>query len=281
MRLTKGRVIPREDGKQLVEWVGQATTGTASVSLARCVAPPGWEEPAQTPEFDEVVLVREGTLTLRFGRRRERIGPGEVGLAPRGQRVIYANEGPAPCAYDSVCAPAFLPELAHIEPPEPVREVLVEVAHPGGARHAARLRRVAEGYLEALKLTDVELSLALVDDPGIQALNLEWRQKNQPTDVLSFPADPPPPGVPGPRLLGDVVISLDTARRQARAYGRPLAEELCRYLAHGILHLLGHDHEASPAAARKMARLEERLLGQQGMVGDSLAPERPRRPRRG
>lgn len=279
MRLTKGKVIPRDDGKQLVEWVGQATTGTSSVSLARCVAPPGWDEPAQTPEFDELVIVREGTLTLRLGRRRVRIGPGEVGLVSRGQPVVYANEGPVPCAYDSVCTPAFLPELAHVETP-PARQVEVDVSHPSGARHAPRLRRAAEGYLEALKLTDVELSLALVDDAQIQALNLEWRQKDRPTDVLSFPAGPPLPGIPGPHLLGDVVISLDTARRQARAYGRPLAEELCRYLAHGILHLLGHDHEASPAAARKMARLEEKLLGQQGMVGDSLAPERTARGRR-
>src|SRR5690606_27531637 len=128
-------------------------------------------------------------------------------------------------------------------------------------------------------LADVELSLALVDDAQSQALNREWRQKDAPTDVLGFPADPPLPGVPAPRLLGDGVISLDTARRQARAHGRSLAVELCHYLAHGILHLLGHDHEASPAAARKMARLEERLLGQQGMVGDSLPPVRPRRAR--
>src|SRR5690606_34995518 len=134
MRLTKGKRIPRDDGKELVEWVGQATTGTASVSLARCVAPPGWEEPAQTPAFDELVIVREGTLTLRLGRRQERIGAGEVGLVPRGQRVIYANEGGVPSAYDSVCAPAFLPELAHIETPPPVRDVHVEVAHPAGAR---------------------------------------------------------------------------------------------------------------------------------------------------
>lgn len=275
MRLRKGKVIPRHDGKQIVEWVGAASTGTDALSVARMNAPPGWSEPAQVPEFDEVVVVLAGTLTMRVAGRREQIAAGEVGLVPRGKRVLYANEGAVACDYYSICAPAFRPGLAHVEvPEESEHQVLLEVAHPKGAPHAKLLSQTAARYLRALSLEDVELSLSLMGDRAIRRLNRTWRGKDQATDVLSFPADPPPRGTPGPRLLGDVVISLDTAKRNARAHARPLDEELCRYLAHGLLHLLGHDHERSAAAARKMARLEEQLLGVRGMVGDSLLPER-------
>ena len=66
-------------------------------------------------------------------------------------------------------------------------------------------------------------------------------------------------------MLGDVVISLDTARRRAREDRRPVRDELARYLAHGLLHLLGHDHLTEPQA-RRMARAEAKLLGGAGMV---------------
>ena len=103
------------------------------------------------------------------------------------------------------------------------------------------------------------------DDPGIRLLNREWRRKDRPTDVLSFPGGEHPPGARGPLHLGDVILSLDTARRQARAHRRSLAEELDLYLAHGLLHLLGHDHHRRRDAER-MATLEARLLGRPGMV---------------
>lgn len=151
-------------------------------------------------------------------------------------------------------------------------EVAVQVSHPRGAHWGRKLRRLAEGYLEQLGLEGCELSVSLVGDTAIRRLNRTWRQKDKATDVLSFPVGELPQGVPGLRPLGDVVISLDTARRQAREYGRTLGEELARYLAHGLLHLLGHDHE-EPRQARRMARLEEELLGARGMVGDAVAEE--------
>jgi probable rRNA maturation factor len=77
--------------------------------------------------------------------------------------------------------------------------------------------------------------------------------------VISFPLDE------GRRHLGDVVISLDTARRQAREGGWPVSVELRRLLAHGLLHCAGHDHE-KPADALRMRRAERRLLGERGMV---------------
>ena len=144
-----------------------------------------------------------------------------------------------------------------------VVEVRSEVASAG--RHLRRLRSRARAFLTVLDLRDVELSVLLTDDAGIRILNREWRHKDRPTDVLSFPAGEPPPGATGPRHLGDVILSLDTARRQARAYRRALGDELDLYLAHGLLHLLGHDHHRHRDAER-MAALEARLLGRPGMV---------------
>src|SRR5215831_11000310 len=105
-----------------------------------------------------------------------------------------------------------------------VVEVRSDVA--GGSRHLRRLQTRAVGFLSTLDLLDVELSVLLTDDPGIRVLNREWRRKDRPTDVLSFPAGEPPPGSAGPRHLGDVILSLDTAHRQARAHRRRLADEL-------------------------------------------------------
>src|SRR5438067_11213146 len=123
------------------------------------------------------------------------------------------------------------------------------------AGYAARVLRAA-----ARKWCGTEsLSLSLVDDGEIRRLNRGWRRKDQPTDVLSFPLHEP-------GALGDVVISLDTARRQARAGGWPLSLELRRLLAHGILHCRGYDHQNARHAAR-MAAAERRLLGREGMVG--------------
>lgn len=135
----------------------------------------------------------------------------------------------------------------------------------GAAAHLRQLRRSAGRFLAALDLDDVELSILLTDDAGIRALNRSWRRKDRPTDVLSFPAGAPPPGPDGPRHLGDVILSLDTARRQARTHRRSLAEELDLYLAHGLLHLLGHDHHRR-ADATRMAEMESRLLGRRGLV---------------
>jgi len=127
-----------------------------------------------------------------------------------------------------------------------------------GGRHAASVLRAA-----ARRWVREELSIALVSDREIRALNRRWRRKDRTTDVLAFP-------LLEPQSLGDVVISLDTARRQAREGGWPLATELRRLLAHGILHCRGYDHERA-ADARRMAAAERRLLGTKGMVGESLS----------
>lgn len=141
----------------------------------------------------------------------------------------------------------------------------------GGGRAAKKfeplLRRRAAAFLKKLNHSGWELSVALVGDDEIRALNRRWRRRDRVTDVLSFPAGDWFGA--GPRLLGDVVISLATTRRAAREYGHTLEDELSRYLAHGLLHLLGHDH-LKHTDAIKMARAETKLLGRAGMLG-SLA----------
>jgi probable rRNA maturation factor len=123
--------------------------------------------------------------------------------------------------------------------------------------YAARvLRAAAREWLPKLRYDEV--SLSLVADREMKLLNRQWRGKHQTTDVLSFP-------LREGKHLGDVVISLDVARRQAREGGWPLAMELRRLLAHGLLHCAGHDHE-KPADARRMQVAERRLLGERGMV---------------
>jgi probable rRNA maturation factor len=138
--------------------------------------------------------------------------------------------------------------------------------HPRGPAAARRLRARAGAFLRALGRPEAELSILLVGDRRIRTLNRDWRGKDVATDVLSFPLSDPP-GI-GP-LLGDVVISLDTAFRRAKDEGRPVTAELDRYLAHGILHLLGFDHER-PADARRMAAREAELARSEGLVGAAL-----------
>jgi probable rRNA maturation factor len=124
------------------------------------------------------------------------------------------------------------------------------------------IRRVADAMLVELELQAAELSVLLTNDAQIHALNLQHRAKNKPTDVLSFPLDEgggADGAVSGTRVLGDVVISLDTAARQARGRKRELLPEVRFLLAHGILHLLGYDH-GNPHEKREMDAMTRRLV---------------------
>jgi probable rRNA maturation factor len=118
-------------------------------------------------------------------------------------------------------------------------------------------KAIALKILDLLKQGHAELSLVLVGNREIRKLNAKYRGKNYPTDVLSFPIVN---GVPSDvSLLGDVVISVEKARQQAQESGETLQEEMVRLLIHGILHLLGYDHERSERDARIMSRLEKRV----------------------
>jgi probable rRNA maturation factor len=144
--------------------------------------------------------------------------------------------------------------------------IYLENSVKGTGVDARRLKSVARKLLQELDEGNSSLSLSLVGDAAIRELNREHRGKDKATDVLSFPLDPTlPEGDGSPeRLLGDVVISVDTARRQAAEYDAPLQNELCRLLIHGILHVLGHDHER-PEERSAMEAEERRLAAAIGM----------------
>jgi len=127
---------------------------------------------------------------------------------------------------------------------------------PGVDRRLLRSRAVR--VLRELEHFDAELSIALVDDATISDLNRRYRSKAGPTDVLSFSQLEGEHVELAGNLLGDVVISLETAARQARVAHRGLDSEVAKLLVHGILHLIGHDHERDDEA-RVMQQLERRL----------------------
>jgi probable rRNA maturation factor len=132
-------------------------------------------------------------------------------------------------------------------------------------QRAARISPVRVGAfvefaLERLKLYGVQVSVVLVGERAMRSLNKSWRGKDRPTDVLSFSQREGEGGGLHPEVLGDVVICVPVARRQAREAGHCLAAELDRLAVHGLLHLAGYDHEQSPAAARAMRRREDAII---------------------
>jgi probable rRNA maturation factor len=119
------------------------------------------------------------------------------------------------------------------------------------------------------------VSVLLTDDGEIKRLNREFRGKNKPTDVLSFPAGE---NVGRTRIAGDLAISVETAERQAAELGHPLETELRVLLLHGILHLAGFDHETdSGEMAQEEDRLRRRLGLEHGLISRVAAPGRGRR----
>jgi quercetin dioxygenase-like cupin family protein len=97
--------------KRIEEFVGRASTGHAGVSIARMTSPPGWEEPAQAPEFDEYTIVLSGRVVVEHDGGRLEAGPGEVVHAKPGERVRYST--PDGAEYVAVCLPAFSPDTVH------------------------------------------------------------------------------------------------------------------------------------------------------------------------
>lgn len=124
-----------------------------------------------------------------------------------------------------------------------------------------RIRELAQVIVkEGLALPRAELSIVLTDDATIHELNRTWRGKDKATDVLSFSQVEGEEFGAQNTVLGDVIVSMDTAARQAEKYGWSLDEEMKRLLVHGILHLLGHDHVHGGHQARRMKLEETRLL---------------------
>ncbi|MCC2651813.1 MAG: rRNA maturation RNase YbeY [Microvirga sp.] len=111
---------------------------------------------------------------------------------------------------------------------------------------------------------DFEASVMLTDDAQIQELNRTWRNKDKPTNVLSFPA-PEQPGLTGPRHLGDIALAYETLVRESEEESKELAHHFAHLIVHGVLHLLGYDHEVE-AEADIMEGLEVKALATLGIA---------------
>jgi probable rRNA maturation factor len=122
------------------------------------------------------------------------------------------------------------------------------------------VRKIAKETLNVLGSLDGELSICLVDDREITELNQKYLHRSHPTDVLAFPMREGAFSEINPQLLGDVVISVETAKRQAEEKGHSLAEEVCFLLIHGILHLFGYNHETPTSDAKTMRKKEKELF---------------------
>ena len=153
-------------------------------------------------------------------------------------------------------------------------EISVEADWPSPPDWEALAVRAVGALAEvAPELANPRLSASLVfaDDAEVHALNREWRGKDKPTNVLSFPMleraellalapDGPP------ELLGDIALALETCRREAADKGISLEQHAAHLLIHGLLHLAGHDHETSPEDARAMEMLEIKALALLGIA---------------
>lgn len=131
------------------------------------------------------------------------------------------------------------------------------VARVSGAPANATLKRRVGRMLEALQMPKAEVSILLTDDREIRILNRDYRGIDRPTDVLSFSMREGEGARFAGDALGDVVLSIPTAARQARAAKRPLLDEATMLLAHGLLHLLGWDHATPSDDARMRAKTDE------------------------
>lgn len=152
---------------------------------------------------------------------------------------------------------------------DPPLNLFVDIVRDGGdwdqVAGAEDLVRAAAGaVIEELPLADAEVCVALSNDTQVAELNGSYRNKPAPTNVLSFPAASMLPIEGEPRFLGDIVLALETLQREAADLGIPLEHHLQHLVVHGLLHLLGYDHQ-SEDEAQEMESLEIRVLARLGI----------------
>jgi len=150
--------------------------------------------------------------------------------------------------------------------------VHVEIAYSGDVERDPALETlIVQSVENALKTASLrlprngELSVLLADDAQLQELNRRWRGKDRPTNVLSFPSRPIKPGETPDPLLGDLAISIETARREAQIAKRAFDDHMAHLTVHGLLHLFGYDH-LDDQDARVMERLETTILEEMGLT---------------
>jgi probable rRNA maturation factor len=163
---------------------------------------------------------------------------------------------------------------------QPAIEVLVQsplwVSNPDAKTVLRRAIRKASSVV----CTGGELAIVLADDSTVRTLNRTWRDKDAPTNVLSFPVEGVPTGHGTRRLLGDIVIAYETTAREAQAQGKSFADHLVHLAVHGFLHLAGYDH-VHDDEAETMERLESAILAELAVVNPHAAPRpHPAPPRR-
>ena len=141
------------------------------------------------------------------------------------------------------------------------------------------MRGRAEKMLLFLRRPDAELSIAFVTDTRIHELNRDYRGKNKPTDVLAFAMNEGAHGGINAGLLGDVIISVDTANRQALAARKTVLEEMTMLLAHGLLHVLGWDHETAAKDRAMRAETDRLVAAAKNRIAANvkLMPQKPRK----
>jgi probable rRNA maturation factor len=178
---------------------------------------------------------------------------------------------------DSASIFADADTAAEAEPPERLSIALIEEAgdwsdfapvEPAIERAAAALAR----HPRCGRAVGAEASVVLASDAVVRRLNSAYRGKDAPTNVLSFPFQTPPGARADDRCLGDVVLAVETIRKEAAEREMPPVHHLQHLVVHGLLHLLGHDH-ATEAEAQEMERLEAEILAALG-VSDPYAPDR-------
>ena len=144
--------------------------------------------------------------------------------------------------------------------------VLIENRQDKYAITPKNLKEKAQAILSALGSPDGELSILLLDDPQIAVLNKEYLQREGPTNVIAFPMREGAFAEITPDLLGDVVISLETAEKEGLAAGMSMEDRLGELMVHGILHLFGYDHETTEIEAQRMEAKSLELLEQIGSL---------------
>ncbi|MFH2128115.1 MAG: rRNA maturation RNase YbeY [Pseudomonadota bacterium] len=138
--------------------------------------------------------------------------------------------------------------------------VLLDNSWEGGELPAGLVERVERVLALAGQPPEAELSLVICGDEEIAAINQQWLNREGPTNVISFAQNEGDGPALNPEILGDVVVSADTARREAAEHGLDSDEHLIRLIIHGILHILGYEHEQGGEPARLMEDKTEELL---------------------
>jgi len=155
-------------------------------------------------------------------------------------------------------------------------DLLIRIDHPGWnavtADPESVVREAVAAALANFEPEPVELSVVLAGDTAVRALNRDHRGKDSPTNVLSFPPAFAPPS--GPRPLGDVILALETVRREAAEQGKPAVDHLRHLVVHGVLHLSGYDH-GTEAEAEEMEELERLILAGLGVADPYAEPPAP------